>query len=262
MYNFWVQVWAHYKGLYDWLHPRGYIANVIIYPIVVILMYSVLGRYALDPAAAAFFTIGMTVSLMTYNIISAITMSYANDRWYSTLTFLYVSKANRFLNYLSRCILHYPTGLVVFITSMVMIKLTTSVDFGLVNWLGLIVAVLVLNASLCAFSQFLGIFSIILTEWLNTLAFSLGISFILSGIIVPLDVFPQGVQEFAKILPVTNGLIAIRAAFSGAALSAFYFDIIREALTSAVYFAAGYYCFLLFERVVKRSGKLEMEQYG
>ena len=36
----------------------------------------------------------------------------------------------------------------------------------------------------------------------------------------------------------------------------------REALTGIAYFIIGYYCFVIFERVVKRSGKLEMEQFG
>jgi ABC-type polysaccharide/polyol phosphate export permease len=262
MYNFWVLTWSYYKGLYDWLHPRGYIANVIGTPVMMVLMYTFLGRYALDPASSAYFAIGMNVSTMGYNIISAITMSYANDRWYSMLTFLYISKANRFLNFLSRCIPHYSTGLISFITGMVMIKLITPIDFGAVNWTGLVVAILVVNASVLAFAQFLGIFSIIFTEWLNTLAFSLGVTFILCGFVLPFDLFPQPVQEIGKLLPMTNGLFAIRAAFTGAPFSAIYFDIVREALTGIAYFAVGYYCFIWFERVAKRSGKLEMEQFG
>jgi ABC-type polysaccharide/polyol phosphate export permease len=259
MYNFWVQVWSNYKGLFDWLNWRGYIANVIIYPIVAILMYAMLGRYALDQAAAIFFTIGMSVSLMTYNLISGITQSYANDRWNYTLPFLYVSGASRFQNYLSRAVLHYPNGLLVFITALAMIRLTTNVDFGLVNWAGVIPAVLVITASICAMAQFLGIFSIIFREWLNTLAFSLGISFIFSGVIVPLEVFPPLVQELAKLLPVTNGLTAIRAAFAGAALADIYWPILREGLTGLVYFGAGLVNFIVFERLAKRSGILDAE---
>ncbi len=262
MYNFWIQTWTYYKGLYDWLHPRGYIANVIGTPVMFVLMWAMMGRYAIDPAASAYYAIGMNVSTMGYNIISALTMSYANDRWYSGLTYLYITKANRFLNFLSRCIPHYTTGLLSFITGMVMIRLITPVDFGAVNWTGLIVATLVVAASVLALAQFLGIFCIIFTEWLNTLAFSLGVTFILCGFVLPLNIFPQWVQEIGKLLPMTNGLIAIRAAFSGAAFSTFWFDILREALTGIVYFVVGYYCFVFFERVVKRSGKLEMEQYG
>lgn len=262
MYNFWVQIWSYYKGLYDWLHPRGYIANVFVYPVVAILMYSMLGRYALDEKAAAYFTIGMTASIMSYNLISAVTQSYANDRWYYTLSFLYITKVNRFLNFLSRCILHYPTGLLVCITCLIMIRLTTPVDFGLVNWPALILAILVVNASILAFAQFLGIFSIILKEWLTVLAFSLGITLPFTGMIIPLSNFPVALQEIGKLLPITNGLAAIRSAFDGAPFSVLYFNIVREALTGIVYLAIGYLCFALFEHVVKRSGSLEMESYG
>src|SRR3990170_1889575 len=101
MYNFWVATWSYYKGLYDWLHWRGYIANVIGYPVMMVLLYSLLGRYALDAKMAAFFAIGMAVSTMTYNLISAITQSYANDRWYQTLPSLYITRASRFTNFAS-----------------------------------------------------------------------------------------------------------------------------------------------------------------
>jgi ABC-2 type transport system permease protein len=257
MYNFWIQVWGNYKGLYDWLHPRGYIANVIVYPVVSILMYSILGKFVLDPKAAVFFTIGITMSVMCYNIIGGITMSYASDRWYNTLSFLYISSANRFLNFLSRCILHFPTGVLVFITCMVTIRLTTNADFSIVNWWALVAGVLVITASLCAYAQLLGIFSILLSEWLNIMAFSLGITLPLTGMIIPLTTFPHALQEVAKFLPITNGLASIRLAFSGAPFSAIYSGILREALTCIVYFAIAYIGFVAFERAVRRTGTLE-----
>src|SRR3972149_2482725 len=115
MYNFWQTTWSIHKGLYDWLHWRGYVANVIGYPVMMVLLYALLGQYALDAKTAAFFAIGMSVSTMTYNIICAITQSFANDRWYQTLSLLYITRASRFKNFLSRWIPHYPTGLVDFI---------------------------------------------------------------------------------------------------------------------------------------------------
>jgi ABC-2 type transport system permease protein len=259
MYNFWVQVWSNYKGLYDWLNWRGYVANVVIYPMVGILMFSMLGRYTLDPEWAIFLAVGMTISFMNYNIVSAITMSYANDRWYGGLSFLYISRANRFLNFLSRCVLHYPTGLLSCLISIIMIRLTTTVDFGLVNWPVLILTLLMVNVSICAFAQFLGIFSIVFTEWLNTLAFSLSVCFILTGGVFPLEVLPKALQQVGRLLPMTNGLLAIRASFKGAPLGDVYFNIIREALTGIVYFAIGYLCFVLFEKVAKRRGTLDRE---
>ncbi len=137
---------------------------------------------------------------------------------YSTLSLLYISSASRFQNFLSRCVLHYPTGLLSCMVSIIMIRLTTIVDFGPINWPVLVLALLITNVSICAFAQFLGIFSIVFTEWLNTLAFSLSLCFILTGGVFPLEVLPKALQEVGKLLPMTNGLLAIRAAFKGAPL--------------------------------------------
>jgi len=84
---------------------------------------------------------------------------------------------------------------------------------------------------------------------------------ILTGTIIPLTVFPVGVQEGLKLLPITNGLAAIREAFTGISLSEISGNILREILTGMVYFAVGYAGFLLFERVAKRRGTLELEAF-
>src|SRR3972149_3018202 len=112
MYNFWVATWSYYKGLYDWLHWRGYIANVIGYPVMMVLLYSLLGRYALDAKMAAFFAIGMAVSTMTYNLISAIPQTSANALTGGGPPHLDPPAAHRLEVLPSRWVVHYPTGLV------------------------------------------------------------------------------------------------------------------------------------------------------
>jgi ABC-type polysaccharide/polyol phosphate export permease len=257
MRSFWIQAFTSYKGLYDYGHPRSFIANVIIYPIITVIMFGMLGRYAISTEMAIFFTVGMTVSCMNFNIMSAITQSFANERWYSTLSLLYATNANRFVNYCSRWVLHYPLGIVSCTVSLIMIRLMTNMDFGVINWWALVATVLITNLSICAFAQFLGIFSIVLTEWLNTLSFALGVCFILSGIILPLNVLPGALQEIGKCLPMTNGLIAMRALFHGVPFDTVSFSIIREFITGIVYFAIGYFGFVVFEKIARRTGALE-----
>jgi ABC-2 type transport system permease protein len=259
MYNFWIQTISQYRGLNDWYKGPPYIANFILFPVANVLMWAILGRYAMDAQTAIYFAVGQMISTAAYGIICAATMSYANDRWYSTLTLLYISPASRFLNFTSRAVLNFSIGLVVFVTCMVMIRLTTSVDFGAINWPFLILSLLIVNASILAFSQFLSIFAIIFREWLNTLAFALGIIIVLTGVVIPLSVFPGWVQELGKLIPMTNGLVAVRAAFEGQDFSAAGLDLLREALTGAVYFLAGYLGFIAFERVARKNGAMEME---
>ncbi len=259
MYNFWIQTITQYRGLNDWYKGPPYIANFILFPIVTLLTYAILGRFAISPEAAIFFAIGQMVSNAAYGILCAITMSYANDRWYSTLTLLYISPVSRLQNFTSRAVLIYPIGLVICVVCLVMIRLTTSIDFGNINWPSLIFAILVVNASILAFAQFLSVFAIIFREWLNTLAIAWGLILILTGIVMPLTIFPAWVQELGKLIPITNGLITIRSAFAGEAFSLTSFDLLREAITGAVYFLIGYLGFVAFEKVAKGSGIMEAE---
>ena len=262
MYNFWVQTITYYRGLNDWYKGPPYFANFILFPIITILTYALLGRFAMNAQAAKFFAIGQMVSSASYSILCSSTMSYANDRWYSMLGLFYMSPANRFLNFISRILLLYHIGLVTETVCIIMIRLTTPVDFGAINWPLLVLSLLIINFSILAFAQFLSIFSIIFREWLNTLALALGIILILTGIIMPISIFPVWVQEIGKLIPLTNGLMVIRAAFDGLPLSATGFSLLREVITAIVYFFAGFLGFVIFEKVAKRKGIVDMEDFN
>jgi ABC-2 type transport system permease protein len=262
MYNFWIQTITYYRGLNDWYKGPPYFANFILFPVVQILTWAILGRFAISPDAAKFFAIGQMVSQASYSVLCASTMSYANDRWYSMLGLFYITPANRLVNFIARILLLYHIAIVSEIVCLVMIRLTTPVDFGLVNWPLLIISLLIINLSILAFAQFLSIFSIIFREWLNTLAFALGFILILTGIVMPLSIFPVWIQEIGKLMPITNGLVALRAAFDGQAFGAYVFDLLREVLTAIVYFFMGYFGFVFFEKVAKRKGIVDMEDYS
>jgi hypothetical protein len=55
MYNFLVQAYATYKGLFYWLTWPSYISNVFLSPIVFVMIYSILGRFALGTEAARYY---------------------------------------------------------------------------------------------------------------------------------------------------------------------------------------------------------------
>jgi len=261
MYNFIVQAYALYKGLFYWLSVAGFISNVFVRPIALVLMYALLGRFAGNPVAVQDYVLGVAAYTMVIIVIPGITQSYTYDRGLGTLAFLYASPANRFANFLSRTVFHYPNALLSFATSLITAWLIVGLNFGVVNWAGFIVALLVTAASIAAFGQFLGIFAIIFRDWSNVQTVAVGVLLILTGTIIPLTVFPLGVQEGLKLLPITNGLAAIREAFTGISLSEISGNILREILTGMVYFAVGYAGFLLFERVAKRRGTLELEAF-
>ncbi|OGO07016.1 MAG: hypothetical protein A2Z76_04170 [Chloroflexi bacterium RBG_13_56_8b] len=262
MYNFWVQVYSTYKGLFYWLNWTSYLTNMFIAPAIFVISYSILGRFALGPEAAQFYGLGITMSHTTFILISGITQAYTYDRELGTISFFYVSPANRLVNFLSRPVLHYPNALLVFATGFTTLCLLVDIDLSFMNWTSFSLALLVTAASVAAFAQFLSVFTIIIRDWINIMSLTTGILLVFTGMMIPVEIFPPAIQELAKLLPVTNGLSAIRAAFTGAVFSDVSLVILREALTGLVYLTIGFIGFTLFERVAKRTGALEKEAFG
>jgi ABC-2 type transport system permease protein len=261
MYNFVQQAYTTYNGLFAWLSVPGFISNVFVRPMGMVVLYAVLGRFAGNPVAVQDFVLGIATYTMVQLTFPAICQSYTYDRGFGTLAFMYASPASRFVNYISRMVFHYPSALLAFGASLAAASLIVEIGFGTVNWAVLIVALFVTAATITAFAQFIGIFAIVLRDWVNIQNVSCGILLILSGMIIPLGVFPEWVQELAKLLPTTNGLMAIRGAFAGAGFPEVVASIVREAATSLVYFALAFACFLSFERVAKQSGVLDLESF-
>jgi ABC-2 type transport system permease protein len=261
MRNFLIQAYSTYKGLFYWLNWSGYITNVFLRPIVVVIMFSLLGRFALNPEAARDYALGVTAYSMVFILLGGITQGFTYDRNLGTIQFLYTSPANRLINFLSRPVFHYPNALLVFTASMTTAWLVVGIDFGPVNWAGFITAIIVTAATIAAFGQFLGIFTIIFRDWLNVFGFSIGILLALTGVIIPISVFPSGIEELTKLLPLTNGLMAIRETFIGASLSSVSTHIIRDALTGLVFLTIGFLCFRLFEHIAIRKGTLDIEDF-
>jgi ABC-2 type transport system permease protein len=259
MYNCYIQSYALYRGLFRWLNWPGYISSVVIQPFAHVIMFTLLGRFSNNPDADLFIALGITVMSMGFIIINGLTQSYNYDRNYGTIQFLFASPASRLLNYISRSILHFPNGILACIFGLLAGLLIVGINFSAVNWGGFIISVCVISFSLAAFGQLLGVAAIVSRNWVSVVWVSQGIVLMLTGMVIPISVFPQPIQGFSKILPVTNGLFAMRGTFAGAPLGEVSGDLLREVIVGMVYFVIAYICLLFFERVVKNTGSLDRE---
>jgi ABC-2 type transport system permease protein len=259
MYNFYIQALSLFKALYSWNNRWGYISSIFITPVLNVLMYAVLGRFAAGNQIACDLAIGTSAYMMFFMLTSGINQCMVNDRRNYTISYLYISPANRGLNYLSRAVYVFPLGLLAIIFSILTIRFVTDIDFGQANWPGLILAVFALNAALCGFGLFLGSITVILRSYIIAWMISLSIVSAFTGVIIPLSAFPAGLQEVFRFLPLTNGLDAIRSAFAGAPLADIWWPVLRELINGVMYLGIGAVIFTVFERIVKKSGALEME---
>jgi ABC-2 type transport system permease protein len=259
MRNFFIQVYSTYKGLFGWLSPLSYITNVFVGPAFGVVTFALLGKFAFDMDTARYYGIGVIMSEMAFIVLSGIAQSYLYDRTYGTISFTYISSTNRLTNFLARAVLHYPNGLLVYATGMLTLWGMMGIDFSHTNWPAFILGVLVVTASVTAFAQMLGIFTIITRNWLHSQMIITGILFIFTGMIIPLATFAPAVQRFGAILPITNALDAIRSALAGGASGPIYFNILQEGINGLVYLGLAFAGFVAFEKVAKRRGTLDLE---
>ncbi len=258
-YNIYIQSYALYKGLFRWLNWPGYISSAVLQPFAHVIMFSLLGRFASDPGAATFYALGITVFSMSFILTAGLTQSYNYERNYGTIAFLYVTPASRLVNYISRSLLHFPNGLLAAAFGLLAGWLIVGIDFSAVNWGGFILAIMVISFSLVTLGQLLGVASIASRNWIAVQGVASGIILMLTGMVIPVTVFPDIVAEIARLLPVTNGLMALRETFAGAGLGAVSGELIREAATGLVYYAIAFGGFCFFERFVKRAGTLDRD---
>jgi ABC-2 type transport system permease protein len=259
MYNFFIQSYSTYKGLFGWLSWLSYTTNIFVGPAIGVITFALLGQFAFDAETARYYGVGVIMSEMAFIVLAGLAQSYVYDRSYGTISFTYISPVNRLSNYIARAVLHYPNGLLVYATGMATLWLMLDIDFSQMNWPAFVLAVLVVTGSVIAFSQVLGIFTLITRNWLHSMMIITGVLFIFTSMIIPLDTFPPAVQGFGKILPITNALAAVRSAFAGGPAREIYMNILREGVIGIAYLSLGFIGFITFEKIAKRLGTLDIE---
>lgn len=259
MHNFAVQAYVNYMGLFGWLNWFGYLTTVFLRPVVMVITYGVLGRFAGSPEVVQNYAIGIAVYSMPVIILPGVAQCYTYDREGGTLAFFYATPANRLVSFLSRPVLHYPNALFSFAATLFAAWVAVGLSFGAVNWGGFTISVLVTALAVTALGQFLGPFAIVFRDWTNIQAIATGSLLVLTGVIIPVTVFPAGVQVMLRFLPMTNGLLAVKGAFAGASLSSIGGYVLQESLVALGYAVLGFIGFQLFERIAKQRGTLDLE---
>lgn len=257
--NLGIQAYSAYKGLFYWLTPFSYITNVIVRPLLGMVLFTTLASFAFGEPAMQRLAIGIPILASSFIVMSGLTQSYARERNIGTLSLVFSSPTNRFTHFLSRAALHYPNGLISYACGLFMGWLIVGLDFSQVNWAVFLLSLSATVGTLTMFAQMIGVVSIATRDFANLTYPIVNTMTILSGVIIPLSFFPTPVAEFARFLPMVNGLEAMRGAFTGLAFSEVGLGAARELLNGVLYLAMGYSCFALFERAAKRRGTLELE---
>ncbi|MEW5873073.1 MAG: ABC transporter permease [Chloroflexota bacterium] len=255
---FWEGAVLTYLGLFHWLRPSQYLATKVWGPLVYMLFFVFLGRFASGQSNASFYVIGNAIQTVALSGIYGVTMSIGGDRWAGTLPYLFGAPANRILMFTGRAVMHVLDGMLGAVIGLTWGVLLLGLDLSKANLWGLGLTILITTFSTAGMGLMLGCLSLITRNVMfvnNTVFFGL---LIFSGANVELARLPGWAQAISQGLPLTRGIASARRIIAGEPLGAVAPLLLAETLLGLAYSLAGYLMFHWFEEQARRKGTLEV----
>jgi ABC-2 type transport system permease protein len=246
-----------YKGLFLWLNWFGYLSNIVARPVLMVMMFSLTGRFARGEDAAIAFAIGLTAYGVANLLLGGIMQGFYYERAFATLAIVFTSTGSRLQSFLCRGVMHWPNALLSVAISLLGVRFILGIEFEGANWIAVAVAFALMTTSTTLFALFLGNLCIPIRDWqapygVTQIAF-LG----LTGAIIPREVMPIGLEQVGAFLPITHALTAVRAALGGEGIAEISHQLAMEAAVGLAYGVAGYLLYRLSEAYARRTGAYE-----
>lgn len=221
-----------------------------------VVFFTLLGELVEDPAVTRFLLIGNLVLLaMLPTIMGAVVIVW--DRMKGVLPFIVGSPAAATAALVGRVAWPAAEGVATVVLAAPIVLLLCDVPVALADVPTLVGLLCLTVASAAGLASLLGALLLHGTRWRNlgsnTVVFGM---MVCCGVNVPLEATPDALAAVGRILPMTHGLLAIRAVVTDAPVAVAPL-IAREAITGLAWFAASLPAFALLIRSGRRTGTLD-----
>lgn len=246
-----------YRALFVWLRPESYVALRILFPTGQLLLFTLLGRYALGEEAIPFFVTGNAVVVVALNGIYGVSIALTRERVEGLLPQLLASPANRTLMLLSKAFVHVFDGLLTASFVLLLGSILFHLEVSQAHWLMLLIALLVASFSVASFGLIVGSLVLLWRDsglMMNTVYFAL---LVVTGVNVPRPMLPPWANVIGQFLPITRSVEVVRAAIQGASVDPTL--LIQELGLGALYLSLGVMLSKWIEFLSRRRGTLEIQ---
>ncbi len=247
-----------YRALFHWLRPAQYLATKVWGPLVYMLFFVFLGRFATGEDNTAFYVIGNAVQTTALSGIYGVSMSIDGDRWTGTLPYLFATPANRLAMFVGRAFMHVLDGMLGVLIGLTWGVLFFGLDLSRTDPLALGLTILITTFSTSGLGLLLGCLGLVTRNvmFVNNTVFFLLLVF--SGANVPIARLPGWAQTVSQALPLTRGIASARSVIAGENLAGVLPLLAVELAIGAAYILIGYGFFRRFEIQAKRRGSLDV----
>jgi ABC-2 type transport system permease protein len=246
-----------YIALFHWLRPAQYLATKVWGPLVYMLFFVFLGKFATGQDNTSFYVIGNAIQTVALSGIYGVSMSIDGDRWDGTLPYLFGAPANRMTVFVGRSFMHIIDGFLGALIGLTWGVLLLGLDLSHTDPFALGLTILITTFSTSGLGLLLGCLGLITRNvmFVNNTVFFLLLVF--SGANVEIQSLPAWAQTISQTLPLTRGIAAARQIIAGGSISQVLPLLAVEFSIGVFYVTLGYSLFRWFELVAKKRGTLE-----
>lgn len=254
---FFLGAYFSFIALFSWLTPQAYFGAKVLGPVMTMLFFVLLGRYAAGNDDATFYVVGNALHMATLSGIYGVVMSIDGDRLYGTLIYLFGTPANRLVLFVGRAFMHVLDGALGVAAGLLWGVLLFGLDLSAANLPLLLLVIVVAVLSTSGLGMVLGCLGLVTRNvlFISNLVFFL--LWIFSGANVQLSTLPAWAQTVAFALPLTRSIAAARLVVAGAGLSEVSSLLWGDLLVGLIYALVGFALFRWFEVQARRRGTLE-----
>jgi ABC-2 type transport system permease protein len=237
---------ADYRAIWTW---RSWVLGWMVRVIAQVSFFGLIGLRVSDERAAFYLLIGNALAVAAQTGVFSLNMT-SSERWAGTLPLLVASPTSPVVVFSSRGAYLAVDGALSALGALFI----AGPAFGLPLPWPRVLAVIPLTGVVAIASYCFGTFLAGLVfrfREINSLVVLVGYVGLMTvcGVNVPLSYYPTALEWISRFLPLTNGLLAIRGVFEGAAWSTILGDVALEGAVAVGWMTAA---LLSFNRLASR----------
>lgn len=245
---------AEFGAMYTW---RTWLFGWLLRVLAQVGFFALIGRLLDDPEAVAYLLVGQAVMIAVIEALLVVP-STTWERRAGTLPLLVAAPANPALVFLGRSVQWLASG----VASATVALFTMSAVFGVaLPWPRALLAVPLIAVVAASTYCFGTVLAAVVLRFMETRNVVLNVAYLtlmaVCGVGVPTAFWPRWIEVAAQGLPLTHGLLAIRALLDGADASVIWAGAGREMLVGAVWLAVSLLAFRHLAESGRRDGSIE-----
>ena len=245
---------ADYREMFTW---KSWAAGWMVRVIAQVSFFALLGERIGDERTTYFLLIGNAILVAALTGVFSLNMTSA-ERWTGTLPLLVASPSSPIIVFSARGSYLAVDGALSALAALFVAGGIFGMDLPWPRVLAVVPLTAVVAIASYCFGTFLAgivfrfrsINSLVVLTTQVTLMAACGIN-------VPFSYYPEALEWFSRVLPVTNGLLAIRGVFDGAAASTILLDAAFEAAVAAGWMTVALLSFNQLASRGRRDGSLD-----